>query len=729
MKQSRFAILPVVASFAVAVSALAQESGVNQVLLPMQMRGCATMRPRAGVDDARRDEAARQAEAIVASMSSSERLRELMMDAPGVPRLGVASYHWWNEALHGVARAGLATVFPQSMAAAASFDVALQESVGKAVAVEARAKYNLFRAKGDRRIYRGLTLWSPNVNIFRDPRWGRGQETFGEDPFLAGEMGCAYVRGLQGDDPKYLMTAACAKHFAVHSGPETLRHGFDAKVSPRDLAEFYLPAFKALVEDAKVESVMGAYSAINGTPCCANKWLLTDLLRGEWGFRGHVVSDVGAVADICSGHKVAATKADAAKAALAAGLDLCSERTYEALAGEVASGAVSPEALAAPLVRLYTTRVLLGQFDPAGSTPWDALGADAVATPEHRATALEMAEKSLVMVHNNGALPFDASKLSCVGVCGVRAQDEVALLGNYCGYTDRPSTVLAGVLSVAGPGLRVTAEPELGGSDALVVCLGITANDEGEEGCSMNNSGGDRSQYGLPEGQIKYLKRLRAGYKNAKVVTVVFGCSPFDLAPVVALSDAVIVAWYPGERGGEAIARTLFGKNNPSGRLPITYPKSYDDLPDFKDYALPGRTYRYATKEPLYPFGYGLSYTTFEYSRPEVWGLEVEVDVKNSGPLAGDEVVQVYVRAPQDAGDRRRHHLEGFSRVSIASGETRRVRIALKPSAFAVYGEDGRPFVPSGESTVFVGGGQPGFAKTVSVQVPHGVSAEKLSQE
>ena len=676
----------------------------------------------AGVSEARRAEAARQADGIIAQMTPSERLAELMMDAPGVPRLGIPAYHWWNEALHGVARNGLATVFPQSMAAAATFDAALCRRAGEVVSTEARAKYNLFRAKGDRRIYRGLTLWSPNVNMFRDPRWGRGQETYGEDPFLAGTMGGAYVRGLQGDDPKYLKTAACAKHFAVHSGPEALRHGFDARVSPRDLSEYYLPAFRMLVEDAKVESVMGAYSAINGVPCCKNKWLLTDLLRGEWGFAGHIVSDVGAVEDITKGHKVEKDKAAASKATIAAGLDLCSEGTYAALESEVKSGAIKPEELAVPLRRLYTTRALLGMFDPDGATPWDALGAEDVATPVARRLALKMAEESLVLVHNNGVLPLDPAKTGCVGVAGPRAQDEVALLGNYCGFSAEPSTVLSGMLRVAGPGIRVTAGNELGGFDVLVLCLGITADDEGEEGCSINNAGGDRSQYGLPDAQVKMLKGYRETYPDAKIVTVVFGCSPFDLAPVEAVSDAVIVAWYPGECGGEAIARTVFGLNNPSGRLPLTYPKSYEDLPAFEDYSLAGRTYRYATKAPLHPFGFGLSYTTFAYanakaSAPDADGtVRVSVDVTNAGKRAGDEVVQAYVRAPSAAGDRRLHHLEGFARISLAPGETKRVEIDLPKSAFAVYGEDGKPFVPHGASTVFLGGGQPGFATTVSVQ-------------
>ena len=682
----------------------------------------ATLSPAfAAPGDARREEAARQADKLIEKMTPEERLGQLMMSSPEIKRLGIPQYHWWNEALHGIARAGLATVFPQSMGAAASFDPELMRKVGDIVSTEARAKYNLFSAKGDRRIYRGLTVWTPNVNMFRDPRWGRGQETYGEDPYLSGTMGSAYTLGLQGDDPKYLKLSACAKHFAVHSGPENLRHGFSANVSPRDLNEYYLPAFEMLVRQAKVDSVMGAYSAINGVPCCMNKWLLTDLLRGEWGFKGHIVSDVGAVRDIFQGHKVVKDAASASRATIAAGLDLCSETTYSALKNEVASGALKSELLVEPLRHLYTTRALLGQFDPKGSTPWDNLGAESIATEEHRRVALKMAEESIVLVHNNGALPLDTSKIISVGVGGPRAQDEVALLGNYCGYTDRPSTVLAGVLSVAGPGLCVAADPETGYSDVLVVCLGITANDEGEEGCSVNNAGADRFQYGIPDAQLKYLEKQRKkhNHRNEKIISVVFGCSPFDLAPVVKLSDAVLVVWYPGERGGEAIARTLFGLNNPAGRLPITYPKSYDDLPDFKDYSLPGRTYLYATKEPLYPFGYGLSYTKFGYSNMSVrrapgdGAVEVSVDVENVGGRDGDEVVQIYVRSPEGSGDRRVHHLADFRRVPLKAGEKVAVSFTLPESRFAQFGEDGRRIVAPGKYTVFAGGGQPGFAEGV----------------
>ena len=674
----------------------------------------ASMPSVAAPSAARRAECAGRAAEMVSKLSAEERVGQLMMDSPAVERLGVPKYHWWNEALHGSARAGLATVFPQSIGLAATFDEPLMRRMGDVVSTEARAKYNLFSDKGFREIYFGLTFWSPNVNMFRDPRWGRGQETFGEDPFLAGRMGCAYTLGLQGDDPRYLKVAACAKHFAVHSGPEALRHGFDAKVSRRDLAEYYLPAFKTLAEDAKVEAFMGAYSAINGTPCCADRWLLTDLLRGEWGFKGHVVSDVGAVGDIFSGHHFRTNAVEACRAAIEAGLDLCSEDTYSCLREGLKDGRVKSEELAEPLTRLYTTRALLGQFDPKGSTPWDSLGADDVATESNRALALEAAEKSLVLVSNNGVLPLDASKEDIISVMGPRACDEIALVGNYCGYSDSPFTCMSGFLREAGPGVKVETGGEgfSWGSDLAIACLGITAEDEGEEGCSANNASGDRSSYQLPPSQLELLKKLRKRFK--RVITVVFGGSPFDLKPVCELSDAVMIAWYPGEQGGRAIARAVLGKTNPSGRLPITYPNSYDDLPEFSDYALAGRTYRYATKKPAYPFGYGLSYTTFAYDGMSVAksgdAVKVSVRVKNTGRFVGEEVVQLYVRAPSDAGDRRLHHLEGFARVSLKPGEEKSVTIPVAKSQFAVYGEDGRATVPSGASRVFVGGGQPGFA-------------------
>ena len=693
----------------------------------------------------RRAECKEAAAALVAQMTPEEQLSQLMMDSPAIKRLGVERHHWWNEALHGVARAGQATVFPQSIGLGATFDEPLVHRMADVISTEARAKHNLFAAKGDRGIYKCLTLWSPNVNMFRDPRWGRGQETFGEDPHLSGVLGAAFVRGIQGDDPRFLKAAACAKHFAVHSGPEKLRHGFDVKVSQQDMAEYYLPAFKALV-DAKVESVMGAYSAINGVPCCANKWLLTDLLRGEWGFEGHIVSDVGAVRDIATGHHFAKDRTEASKASIAAGLDLCSENTYNSLrigvgelrvpkdefrgnAEQVEQGtqdtghgtegiAIDSKTMIVPLTRLFTTRFLLGEFD---KTPWDNLGAESVANEAHRAIALEAAEKSLVLIKNNGVLPLDAGKLRSVGVAGPRAFDELAILGNYYGYTANPVSCASGIIGEAGPGVSVTAEPDMQNSEVIVLCLGNTAEEEGEESKSAVSDGGDRAQYALADEQMEKLRAYRKK-KGKKIVSVVFGGSPIDLKEICELSDAVIVAWYPGEQGGRVIARAIFGKTNNFGRLPITFPESYEDLPPMTDYSLAGRTYRYATKKPAFPFGYGLSYTTYSYSRPRISYLDtkiqVTVEVENTGERDGEEIVQLYIRAPKASNDRRLHHLEGFSRVALKVGEKKDVSFYIPREAFNVYDEDGKPSSPRGVSSVFVGGGQPGFAQTLEIKIP-----------
>ena len=671
----------------------------------------------------RREACASRVGLFVGQMTGEERVGQLMMDSPPLPMLAIEGYHWWNEALHGVARAGLATVFPQAIGLAATFDPKLEKRIGDVVSTEARAKYNLFFAKGQRGIYQGLTLWSPNVNMFRDPRWGRGQETFGEDPYLTGTMGTAYVMGLQGDDPKFLKTAACAKHFAVHSGPEKLRHGFDAKVSKRDLAEYYLPAFRQLVVKGRVEAVMSAYSALNGVPCTANKWLLTDLLRGEWGFQGHVVSDVGAVRDIVTGHKFAKDPVEACKAAMAAGLDLCSEGTYACLREALSDGRLAAGQLVLPLTRLYTTRALLGMFDRPGATPWYGLGAKDIASDAHRKLALEAAEKSIVLVSNNGILPLDPETLPCLGVAGPLMQDEVALLGNYCGLSDAPVTCMSGLVREAGPSVRVATAGEIAPKAPVIACIGLTADDEGEEGCADRNAGGDRTAYALPKAQLDLLKR----HKDAgrPVVAVVFAGSPVDLAPIVKLCDAVLLAWYPGEQGGLAVARTVFGRSNPSGRLPVTFPASYESLPPFEDYGLAGRTYLYANAKPAYPFGYGLSYSTFAYEDLQVRKtgegedapVEVEVSVRNAKGPAGDEVVQVYVKSPEGGGDRRVCHLEGFARVSLEPGESKRVRFRLEPTQFRPFGEDGRQYLPKGDFTVSVGGGQPGFADCVSDKV------------
>ena len=651
---------------------------------------------------ANRAEARAKAEALVKQLTGDECVSELMMESRAVERLGVPAYHWWNEALHGVARAGLATMFPQAIGAAATFDPALEREMADVISTEARAKYNLFRAKGAREIYEGLTLWSPNVNMFRDPHWGRGQETFGEDPYLSGVMGTAFVKGIQGDDPRYLKAAACAKHYAVHSGPEKLRHEFNVDLDDRDLYEYYLPAFRALVVEGQVESVMGAYSAVNGEPCCANRRLLTDILRGEWGFRGHVVSDVGAVGDIANRHKFKPNHVEGCLAAIEAGLDLCSEGTYSCLRKEVAEGRVKKERLYRPLVNLFTTRYLLGNIG-GEKTPWDGLGEKDIATPKHLALALKVAEKSMVLAKNNGVLPLDASKISKYHIFG-RDNNIRELHGNYEGTPTAYITGRLGINMLIGRSAKQERD-----SDVAFAFVGIEPGDEGEDR--------DRRTTEIYNRNLEDLRKNRKERPNQKIVSIVYGGSALDLKEVAELSDAMIIAFYPGEQGGLAIARTIFGLNNPGGRLPITYMEKNDDKADIKDYTLPGRTYRYATKKPLFPFGYGLSYTTFGYNDLKVAktkdGATVKVKVTNTGKVAGDEVVQLYVRSPEGSGDRRRHHLEGFRRLTLKPGQSKTVAFTLSKEQLMQFGMDGRQSLARGTYELFVGGGQPGYTPGV----------------
>ena len=677
----------------------------------------------------------RRAAELVAKMTLEEKASQLLSDSAAIERLGVPHYNWWNEALHGVARAGLATVFPQNIGVGASFDVETEREVARAIAVEGRAKFNLFQRRGLTDWYCGLTFWSPNVNMFRDPRWGRGQETFGEDPHLSGKLGAAFVRGLQGDDPRFLMASACVKHYCVHSGPESGRGSFDSKVTERELREYYLPAFETVVREGRVESVMTAYNAVNGTPCTASAYLVDGILRGEWGFDGHVVSDMSAVEGVYTRHKFAKTPVDTAIAAHSCGLDLCGGHISTNIVQAVREGRFPESRLDECLVHLFTARMRLGLFE--NPRPWSDLGAKDVATDAHHALAVRAAEKTLVLVKNDGVLPLDRAKVSQIGVAGPLALDEIALYGNYNGLSHRPSSLLSGLVEVAGPDVQVCHVKgcDMVGGPAVsagaigfavartqvaVVGVGITAELEGEDDSTVVGAGGgDRKSLGLPGKQMEFLRCVKSF--GIPVVAVVFGGSSLDLAPVLELCDAVILAFYPGEGGGTAIARTIFGEANPAGRLPITYFKSLKDLPDQTDYHTPGHTYRYSDKEPILPFGFGLSYTTFAYGKPRVErvegaGYRVVCDVTNTGTRDGEEVVQAYVRAPKGT-DTRRHHLEGFKRVAIRAGETKTVELCLGEKALSVYDDKGGTHVPKGETTIFVGGGQPGFAKTASAVV------------
>ena len=675
--------------------------------------------------DAQRAAAERAAD-LVGRMTRAEKIAQLMTDAPAIPRLGVPAYDWWNEALHGVARAGTATVFPQAIGLAASFDTALLRRVATAISDEARAKYNLAQARGDRGRYHGLTFFSPNLNIFRDPRWGRGQETFGEDPMLTGAMGVAFIGGMQGDDPRWLKTVATAKHFAVHSGPEADRHSFDARVSPHDLGDTYLPQFEAAVRQGRVASVMAAYNRLNGQPCAANGWLLGDTLRRSWGFQGYVVGDCGAVGDIFAGHHAAATREAAAAAALRAGTDLDCGGDFGALRGALNEGLVTDADLDRALVRLFTARFRLGMFDAPGAVPWSRLGEETVDSPEHRRLAREAAVKSIVLLENRGVLPLGPS-VKRLAVVGPTADDREVLLGNYAGKPAHPVKLLAGLRAAArarGVTVRYVRGATLAGSgrsgaqipdavaaarrsDVVVAVLGLAPRLEGEEGDSALNPAGDRPDLRLPGAQRRLLQALLDTGKP--IVVVLTGGSALAVPLAAARAAALLDVWYPGQSGGDALADVLFGEANPGGRLPVTFYRSAADLPPFADYAMRGRTYRYLDRAPLYPFGFGRSYTTFRYQNLTVapGAGSLSVDVQNTGTRAGDEVVQAYLvpRDPPPFAPRR--WLAAFARVTLAAGERRTVSLSIPPAALTIVDESGARRPLEGQVDLAVGGGQP----------------------
>jgi beta-glucosidase len=842
---------------------------------------------------------------LVARMTSDEKISQVMNDAPEIPRLRVEKYEWWNECLHGVARAGAATVFPQAIGLAASFDTALMHEVAVAISDEARAKHHEFARRGERRRYQGLTFWSPNINIFRDPRWGRGQETYGEDPYLTSRMGVAFVKGLQGDDRRYLKVSATAKHFAVHSGPEADRHSFDARPSERDLHETYLPAFRALVQEAKVESVMGAYNRVNGESASASQRLLLDILRKDWGFSGHVVSDCGAIDDIYKQHKIVDTPEKAAALGMTKGCDLECGATYRSLKGALAQGLLTEHDLGVAVRRLMLTRLKLGMFDPPERVRYAQIPYSVNQSPQHDRLAQRMAQASIVMVKNDGVLPLSRD-IRTIAVIGPTADDVMTLLGNYYGTPANPVTMLAGIRQAVGsrtkviyargtdlvPGrqdpraasaidsahlrpsvsaserglkgeyfrgrdfagpplltridstvdfrwdrgaptndmvargelppdraldndeysirwtgqlvppvsgryeLTVTgddgfrlvldgrtivdewtptsrararsaaidleagrpydirleyfesvrdAEIRLawtlpGGSDPSTEALsaaraadvvifagGLTGDVEGEE-MEVAYPGfarGDRTDIVLPETQEKLLRAVHAVGKP--VVLVLTTGSALAVEWAQQNVAAILVAWYPGQRGGTAIADVLFGDANPSARLPVTFYRSVRQLPSFADYSMKGRTYRYFEGQPLYPFGHGLSYTRFEYSdlrldRTETASdesVEVSVTVKNSGDRAGHEVAQLYVTAVKPGMPAPLKELRGFERVPLAVGEQRRVTFRLTPSdAFARYNETTRRFVvAAGEYEIGVGASSRDVRSTARLRV------------
>jgi len=667
---------------------------------------------------------------LISQMTLEEKVSQLLYTSAAIPRLGIPEYNWWNECLHGVARAGVATVFPQAIALAATFDEAFVRKVADAIADEARAKYNEAIKRGNRGQYWGLTFWTPNINIFRDPRWGRGQETYGEDPYLTSRIGVAFVRGLQGDDPENLKLAACAKHFAVHSGPEVLRHTFDAVVSKKDLFETYLPAFKALV-DAGVESVMGAYNRTLGEPCCGSYFLLKEILRERWGFKGHVVSDCWAIRDFHLHHKVTTTEEESAALALNAGCDVNCGCTFPALTISYKKGLVTEEAIDTALSRLLRTRFRLGMFDtPEGGSKYSTLGHSVINCEKHQKLALEAAEKSIVLLKNdNGILPLDDSAKR-ISLFGPSAANPLTLFGNYYGISPRFVTILEGIGAKVSdkyaisleyrPGcLQYEANHTAGGgaysgssTDLFIVVLGLDGSIEGEEGDTIaSDSNGDRDTIELPPWQLDFLRRVKAAGKP--VILVLTGGSP--IAFPEDLADAVIFAWYPGELGGKAVADIIFGDTVPSGKLPVTFPASTAQLPPYEDYSLKGRTYRYMTEKPLYPFGFGLSYTGFRFdsitlSTPEISaGKSVKAAVKlsNTGKRDADEVVQIYVARDGRGADDPLFSLRAFRRVFVPAGKSIDVEFELPATAFETINAEGDSVLLPGSYTVIASDAAP----------------------
>lgn len=678
----------------------------------------------------------KRAAELVSQMTLHEKVSQMLSWSPEIERLGIPAYNWWSEGIHGVGRAGTATVFPQAIGMAAAFDEDMMQEVGNAVGVEARGKYNLCRSHNDRDIYKGLTVWAPNINIFRDPRWGRGHETYGEDPFLTSRLGVRFVEGMQGDDPNYLQAAACAKHFAVHSGPESDRHHFNAIVSKQDMWETYLPAFRALVKEAGVEAVMGAYNRTNGEPCCGSKTLLVDILRGKWKFDGHVTSDCWAIKDFHEGHMVTDGPVDSVALAVNNGCDLNCGNLYSYLEQAVQEGKVKEETIDESLTRLYVTRMRLGMFDAEDKVPYNKIGHDQVDSKAMKALNQKVAENILVLLKNKDSLlPLDKSKLHTVGVVGPNADNRKALVGNYEGTASEYVTILDGLHEYLGDDVQIRYSQgchlyadkinnlshsnellsEVQGvcdeSDVVIACLGLDAGLEGEEGDEGNQfASGDKPTLKLPGHQEDILKACVESGKP--VILVLLGGSALAVNYADENVGAILEAWYPGAQGGRAVAKALFGDVNPQGKLPVTFYHSDDDLPEFTDYSMKGRTYRYMEMEALYPFGYGLSYTKFSFHDAKLSaaeagadGLDVTVTVRNDGDRAGRESVEVYVKAERPGTPNAQ--LKGLKKVSLAAGEEKQVTVHLPLAAFALCDEEGTPIVEAGEYSVYVGASQP----------------------
>ncbi len=729
---------------------------------------------------------------LIRRMSLAEKASQLMADAPALTRLGIPSYSYRNECAHGVADAGVATVFPQVIGMSATWDPALIQTEADAAATEARAKFNDYTSQhqGNTIIHHGLSFYAPNINIVRDPRWGRGQETFGEDPFLTSQMAVAFIHGMQGNDPKYMKTIACAKHFAVHSGPEPLRRSYNATPPERDLYDTYLVAFQAAVQRGHVGSIMGSYNALNGTPNCCNPFLLTHVLRDEWGFNGFVVSDGGAIENIWRFHRYVATPEEAAATAVKAGCNLFSgsivngiyeQRDFEVLGLMLKEGLLTEQQIDGALARTLAARFELGLFDPPADVPWSNVGIDQNDTPEHRALALKVAEESIVLLKNKGVLPIHRAGVKRIAVIGANATAVQMLYGNYNGTSSKTVTILDGIKAVAGPGIEVTyvrgcplalkndnsnqptpemtAEAVASAETAdLVIYVGglnsasgpggnraaarraarmaraqntVPGDDpnvalEGEEHQVDYQGflGGDRTRIELPAPQEDLLKALYATGKPVVFVNCSGGAMamPWEAAHL----PAIVQAWYPGEEGGRAVAEVLFGDVNPAARLPLTFYASTADLPDFQNYSMSNRTYRYFNGKPLFAFGYGLSYTKFKYSHARLAGatvaagdtIHLSFNVKNTGRIDGDEVAQVYVRNLHSPAPQPKKALCGFERVHIARGDTATVTFDIPARQFRYWDTTTKQYVVDpGKYELLIGAASDDIRLKVPVRV------------
>lgn len=659
-----------------------------------------------------------KARELVAQMTLAEKCSQLRFDAPAIKRLGIPAYNWWNECLHGVARAGTATVFPQAIALAATWNPKLVKKVATAISDEARAKYNECKKFGDTLQYQGLTMWSPNINIFRDPRWGRGHETYGEDPYLTSRIACAFVEGLQGDHPVYRKVDSTIKHFAVHSGPEALRHSFDAVVSKKDLYETYLAAFEYVIKHAKPAAVMCAYNRVNGEPCCGSPTLLGEILRKQFGFEGYVVSDCGAICDINRHHRVTSTEAESAALALNNGCQLNCGSAYHSLLAAVAQGLISEDVITRACEMLFETRFKLGMF--ADDCPYDNIDYDVVECEKHIKLSRKAARKSMVLLKNDGILPLNNTKDLTIAVIGPNADERTTALANYNGIPSEIITLLMGIKQAAkgkvyyAMGCRAWRRADetllreaviaAQKSDVVLLFLGLTPAMEGEEGDAAL-TGGDKRDLDWPEVQRELFEAVMAVGKPTVLINI--SGSAVNLALAKERCNAIMQVFYPGAQGGAALADLIFGKYSPSGRLPVTFYRSVDELPPFEDYNMEGRTYKYFRGEPVFPFGHGLTYTTFEYGGftavQSEDNIKVSVTIKNTGGYKATEVAQLYFKPAWDMPGAPNKVLIGFENVKLKPGHESKVEFELTREDFSLYNESGERVFTPGEYELICG--------------------------